>query len=67
MHYSPQALQLGAQVQAKVDAGSKNGSGPRFAISYGDAAPPPKDDTTKLLIGGAVTLGLIWLFGRRRD
>ena len=62
MHYSPYDLQLGAEVQAKIDV---DAAGNKFAFQYGDEPRDEMDEQTKYLIGGAIALGLIWLWRRK--
>lgn len=62
MHFSPQALQLGAAAQANVDL---TAAGSRFQVQYG-APPPPPTSTAKYVVGGALLLGALWLFSRSR-
>ncbi len=63
MHYSPQDIQLGANVQAQVDF---EAGGQRVGIQYGQPAKQPMSDDTKWLIGGAVGLGVLYLISRNK-
>ena len=61
MHYSPQSLQLGAEVQAKIDI---DAGGRRFGFQYGEPPPRRDDETVKYVAGAAAVLGVLWWLSR---
>jgi len=60
MHYSPQSLQLGAEVQAQVDF---NAGESKFGFQYGPR--PEEDQTPKYVAGALVAFGLFMIFRKR--
>lgn len=62
MHYSPHDLQLGAEVQAKIDA---TAAGQKFSFAVGEPMPSQQAQGNYFLLG-LLALGVLVFLSRPR-